>query len=389
MNMQDLYESRGASHSKSDVHRAIHSLDKGIEPSAFCKIMQDPVYQDYGIILHADGAGTKSALAYAYWRETADLEVWKGIAHDALIMNIDDMFCAGATNHFVVSSTIGRNKFRIPQEVITALIEGTQETINLLGEYGIQCVFAGGETADVGDLVRTVIVDATVFARIKVSDIIANRRIQPGDVIVGLSSFGQAVYERTYNSGIGSNGLTMARHELFHSAVGQKYPETYDDCIPEGLRYRGFYALTDPSPVDGLDMGRFVLSPTRTYAPVLKEVFQHFRSDIHGVIHCTGGGQTKVLRFLQNVRVVKNNLFPVPDIFQMIQRCSAADDRQMFSVFNMGHRMELYVPDHVADDIISISRKFAVEAQVIGYCESSKRSELIIQHCGQEYIWQL
>lgn len=387
--MSDLYDCRGVSSTKADLHSAIQNLEKGIEPSSFCKIINDPENPEHGIILHSDGAGTKSSLAYAYWRETGDLNVWKGIAHDALIMNIDDMICAGVCNNFFVSSTIGRNKFLINSEILSTIIEGTKQTIDLLNSYGIECYYAGGETADVGDLVRTIIVDATVYARIHKDDIIANSRIQPGDVIVGLSSFGQAIYEQTYNSGIGSNGLTMARHEIFNRQIGIKYPETYDSNIPSELAYRGNYNLTDPSPIEGIDMGKFVLSPTRTYAPIVVEIFKNYRSLIHGAIHCTGGGQTKVMRFVKKVRIIKNNLFPIPDIFRIIQDNSRASHKEMLSIFNMGHRLELYVPNDIAFDIVKISKKFNVEARIVGYCEESERPELIIEYFGNRYLWQL
>jgi phosphoribosylformylglycinamidine cyclo-ligase len=385
--MSDNYEKRGVSFSKADVHKAISMVNKGIEPTAFCKIIQDPADMDCGIILHADGAGTKSSLAWAYWKETGDIDVWKGIAQDALIMNIDDMICAGVESGFIVSSTIGRNKNLVPGEVIKAIIEGTEEMVQFLNSYGIETVTAGGETADVGDLVRTIIVDSTVFARLRKEHIIAAKNIRAGDVIVGLASYGKAVYEKDYNSGMGSNGLTSARHDIFSCAVRDKYPETYDTHLDPSVVYNGKYALTDPSPVKGIDMGRFVLSPTRTYAPVMKQIFNDFRKDIHGLIHCTGGGQTKVMHFIENMKVIKDNLFPVPPLFELIQSSAATQWKEMYSVFNMGHRMEIYTTEEVALQIIEISNNFAVEAQIIGHCESSNRKELVVRSEYGDFYW--
>lgn len=385
--MNDRYDKRGVSYSKSDVHKAIENIDRGIEPNAFCKIIPDPSDENFGIILHADGAGTKSSLAYAYWKETGNPEVWKGIAQDALIMNIDDMFCAGADNGFVVSSTIGRNKALIPGEVITALINGTEEIIEFLNQYGVTAVSAGGETADVGDLVRTVIVDSTVFARIHKKNIIANKNIRGGDVIVGLASFGQAIYESAYNSGMGSNGLTSARHDVFNAMVRDKYPETFDNSLDPEVVYNGKYFLTDLSPVQGMDMGRFVLSPTRTYAPVLKKIFEEHREHIHGLIHCTGGGQTKVMHFVEGLRIVKNNVFPVPPLFEIIQSSAGTSWKEMYSVFNMGHRLEVYVDEKFAPAIIDISKMFGIDAQIIGYCETAETKSLNIQSDKGDFSW--
>jgi len=385
--MSDNYKKRGVSFSKTDVHKAITNVDKGIEPTAFCKIIQDSTNKDHGIILHADGAGTKSSLAWAYWKETGNLDVWKGIAQDALIMNIDDMICAGVEKGFVVSSTIGRNKYQVPGEVIKAIIEGTEEMVELLNSYGIETITAGGETADVGDLVRTIIVDSTVFARIRKDDIIAAKNVKAGDVIVGLSSFGKAVYEKNYNSGMGSNGLTSARHDIFSRDVKDKYPETFDNNLDPSVVYNGKHKLTDISPVSGIDMGLFVLSPTRTYAPVMKQVFKHHRKSIHGLIHCTGGGQTKVMHFIDKLKVVKNNLFPVPPLFELIQSSADTKWKEMYSVFNMGHRFEIYTPEANAQKIIEISNGFGVEAQIIGYCEPSDRKELVIKSEHGVFSW--
>ncbi len=385
--MSDRYDKRGVSFSKTDVHKAIADIDKGIEPSAFCKILPDASDENFGIILHADGAGTKSSLAYAYWKETGNPEVWKGIAQDALIMNVDDMFCAGADSGFVVSSTIGRNKALIPGEVIAALIHGTEDVIEFLNQYGITAVSAGGETADVGDLIRTIIVDSTVFARIHRKNIIANKNIRSGDVIVGLASFGQSAYESTYNSGMGSNGLTSARHDIFNRTVCDKYPETYDNSLDPEVVYNGKYFLTDPSPVKGMDMGRFVLSPTRTYAPVLKMMFDEVRKHIHGLIHCTGGGQTKVMHFVEGLNIVKNNLFPVPPLFEIIQSSAGTPWKEMYSVFNMGHRLEVYLEEKYAQTVIDISKSFGVDARIIGYCETADKKSLNIQSEKGNFSW--
>jgi len=385
--MDNKYEKRGVSYSKTDVHKAIENVDKGIEPSSFCKIINDPAHSDYGIILHADGAGTKSSLAWAYWKETGNINVWKGIAQDALIMNIDDMLCAGVHEEFVVSSTIGRNKSLVPGEVIRAIVEGTEETIEFLNSHGLSACSAGGETADVGDLVRTIIVDSTVFARILKKDIIANKNIQHGDLIIGLASFGQASYENTYNSGIGSNGLTSARHDIFNRKVREKYPETYDNNLDDSVVYNGKYDLTDASPQPEMDMAQFVLSPTRTYAPVMKKIFNTCRKDIHGLIHCTGGGQTKVLHFVQNLHIVKNNMFPVPPLFELIRESAGTDWKEMYSVFNMGHRLEIYVPEHAAKTITDISQSFGIEARIIGHCEQSDEKSLNIKSEKGMFNW--
>jgi phosphoribosylformylglycinamidine cyclo-ligase len=385
--MNDNYEKRGVSYSKTEVHKAIASIDKGIEPTAFCKIVSDPSDDQFGIILHADGAGTKSSLAWAYWKETGDLSVWKGIAQDALIMNIDDMICTGAEGGFVISSTIGRNKSLVPGEVISSIINGTEEVIAMLNNNSISACSAGGETADIGDLVRTVIVDSTVFARIEKKDIIACKNISPGDVIVGLASFGQAVYEDSYNSGIGSNGLTSARHDLFNTLMKEKYPQTFDSSIDPGVTYIGKYFLTDPSPVEGMDMGRFVLSPTRTYSPVLKRVFSEYRGQIHGIIHCTGGGQAKVMNFVSGLKIIKDNLFPVPSLFEMIQASAGTEWKEMYSVFNMGHRMEIYLPAQYAQGVIDISRSFGIEARIIGRCEPAESKSLVIETDRGRFVW--
>ncbi len=385
--MSDNYEKRGVSFSKSDVHKAISNIDKGLESTAFCKIIPDLQDSNYGIILHADGAGTKSSLAWAYWKETGNMEVWKGIAQDALVMNIDDMICAGVESGFIISSTIGRNKRLVPGEVVSAIIQGTQELAEFLNSLGIDARTAGGETADVGDLVRTIIVDSTVFARIHKNKIIAARNIRPGDVIVGLASFGKSKYETYYNSGIGSNGLTSARHDVFCPSVRDKYPETFDPGIPGEVVYKGHYKLTDSSPVKDMDMGRFVLSPTRTYAPVMKEVFRQLRPQIHGLIHCTGGGQTKVLHFIENLHIVKDNLFPVPPLFDLIQRSAATDLKEMYSVFNMGHRLEIYLPEEFAEQVISISKSFDVDARIVGHCEAASNKSLTIRKGEQVFSW--
>ena len=383
------YNLRGVSASKEDVHNAIKNIDKGIFPKAFCKIIPDILGGDpeYCNIMHADGAGTKSSLAYIYWKETGDLSVWKGIAQDALIMNIDDLLCVGATDNILVSSTIGRNKLLIPGEVISAIINGTDELLSELRELGVNAYATGGETADVGDLVRTIIVDSTVTCRMKRSDVISNHRIQDGDVIVGMASFGQATYEKEYNGGMGSNGLTSARHDVFSKYLAEKYPESYDAAVPEELIYSGGLRLTDEIKGLGLDAGKLVLSPTRTYAPVIKKLLDYMRPEIHGMVHCSGGAQTKVMHFVEGVKVTKNNLFPVPPLFKMIQEQSGTDWQEMYKVFNMGHRMELYVDESVANDIISISKSFNVDAQVIGYVEAADHAQVTIKHNGAEYVY--
>lgn len=374
------YENRGVSYTKDDVHSAIQNLDKGLYPNAFCKVIPDILGGDNNFcnIMHADGAGTKSALAYMYWKQTGDLSVWKGIAQDAIVMNTDDLLCVGATDNILLSSTIGRNKNLIPGEVIRALIEGTEAFLEKMREWGIQIYLTGGETADVGDLVRTVIVDSTVTARIPRTEVIENH-IQPGDIIVGLASFGQASYEEEYNGGMGSNGLTSARHDVFEHSLAKIFPESFDPHIPEKLVYTGNLKLTGPSPVQGIDVGKLVLSPTRTYAPIIKEIFKTLKSQIHGMVHCSGGAQTKVLHFIENLHVVKDNLFPVPPLFDMIHHQSGTPWHEMYQVFNMGHRMELYVPEENAEQIIEISKHFNVEAQIVGHVEPSETKRVTIQ----------
>ena len=374
------YNLRGVSASKEDVHNAIKNIDKGIFPKAFCKIIPDILGGDpeYCNIMHADGAGTKSSLAYIYWKETGDLSVWKGIAQDALIMNIDDLLCVGATDNILVSSTIGRNKLLIPGEVISAIINGTDELLSELRELGVNAYATGGETADVGDLVRT-IVDSTVTCRMKRSDVISNHRIQDGDVIVGMASFGQATYEKEYNGGMGSNGLTSARHDVFSKYLAEKYPESYDAAVPEELIYSGGLRLTDEIKGLGLDAGKLVLSPTRTYAPVIKKLLDYMRPEIHGMVHCSGGAQTKVIHFVEGVKVTKNNLFPVPPLFKMIQEQSGTDWQEMYKVFNMGHRMEVYVTPDRAQEVIDITRSFGIDAQIIGFVEKADRNSLVIE----------
>ena len=361
------------------MHRAISNLDKGLFPNAFCKVVPDLLAGDpeYCNIMHADGAGTKSSLAYIYWKETGDLSVWKGIAQDAIVMNLDDLICAGVTDNILISSTIGRNKKLIPGEVIKTIIEGTEEFLEKMRGLGIGIHSTGGETADVGDLVRTIIVDSTVTARLKRSEIIENK-IREGDVVVGLASFGKAKYENEYNGGMGSNGLTSARHDVFHKSYSKKYPESFDNDIPDELAYSGSKLLTDPSEVEGINIGKLVLSPTRTYAPVIKQVLENYRSEVHGMIHCSGGGQTKVLNFIENIEVIKDNLFPLPPLFKLIHDESGTDWKEMYRVFNMGHRMELYVPEKIAEGIIRISESFNIDAKVIGYCISSKAKRLLL-----------
>jgi phosphoribosylformylglycinamidine cyclo-ligase len=375
------YNLRGVSASKEDVHLAIKNIDKGLFPQAFCKIIPDYLTNDeqYCIIMHADGAGTKSSLAYMYWKETGDISVWKGIAQDALIMNIDDLLCVGATDNILLSSTIGRNKNLIPAEVISAIINGTEELISELKKHGVTIHSTGGETADVGDLVRTIIVDSTVTARMKRGDVIDNANIQAGDVIVGLASFGQATYETEYNGGMGSNGLTSARHDVFANYLAAKYPESFDASVPNELVYSGQTQLTDSVENSPINAGKLVLSPTRTYAPVIKKILSKYNSNqIHGMVHCSGGAQTKVLHFVNNVHVIKDNLFPVPPLFQLIQENSKTDWKEMYQVFNCGHRMELYVPAEVAQDIIEISKSFHIDAQIVGRVEASDRKKLTI-----------
>ena len=375
------YNLRGVSASKEDVHNAIKNIDKGIFPKAFCKIIPDILGGDpeYCNIMHADGAGTKSSLAYMYWKETGDLGVWRGIAQDALIMNIDDLLCVGATDNILVSSTIGRNKLLVPGEVISAIINGTEELLAELRDLGVNAYSTGGETADVGDLVRTIIVDSTVTCRMKRKDVISNGNIRPGDVIVGLSSYGQASYEKSYNGGMGSNGLTSARHDVFGKYLATKYPESYDNAVPDELVYSGTLKLTDKIAELGIDAGKLVLSPTLTYAPVIKKLLDEMRSQIHGMVHCSGGAQTKIMHFVEKMRVVKNNLFPVPPLFNIIQEQSGTDWHEMYKVFNMGHRMEIYVDSSNAQKVIEISHSFGIDAQIVGYTEASDRNELIIE----------
>ena len=376
------YAQRGVSASKEDVHNAIKNVDKGLFPQAFCKIVPDFLTgdTDFCLVMHADGAGTKSSLAYMYWKETGDLSVWKGIAQDALIMNIDDLLCVGATNDIMLSSTIGRNKNKIPGEVISAIINGSEELLKDLKKFGVTIHSTGGETADVGDLVRTIIVDSTVTARMKRSDVIDNANIKSGDVIVGLASFGQASYETEYNGGMGSNGLTSARHDVFDKYLAHKYPESFDQAVPKELVYSGSKQLTDTVVNSELDAGKLVLSPTRTYAPIIKTILSKYTNkEIHGMVHCSGGAQTKILHFVKDLHIIKDNLFEVPPLFKLIQEESKTDWKEMYQVFNMGHRMELYVPQEIADDIISISKSFNVDAKIVGKVETSVSKKLTIQ----------
>ena len=375
------YNLRGVSAAKEDVHNAIKNIDKGLFPKAFCKIVPDYLTddEDYCLIMHADGAGTKSSLAYMYWKETGDLSVWKGIAQDALIMNIDDLLCVGATDNILLSSTIGRNKNLIPAEVLSAIINGTEELISDLKEFGVTIHSTGGETADVGDLVRTIIVDSTVTARMKRSDVIDNANIKPGDVILGMASFGQANYENQYNGGMGSNGLTSARHDVFSKYLADKFPESYNSAVPSELVYSGNIKLTDAVENSPIDAGKLVLSPTRTYAPIIKAILDKYTpKEIHGMVHCSGGAQTKVLHFVDNVHVIKDNLFPIPPLFKLIQEQSKTDWKEMYQVFNCGHRMEVYVPQEIANDIIAISKSFGVDAQIVGRVEASDSKRLTI-----------
>ncbi|MDC3050943.1 AIR synthase-related protein [bacterium] len=379
---KDRYDSRGVSADKKDVHDSIKKIDRGLFPNAFCKIVPDYISnnKDYCLVMHSDGAGTKSSLAYAYWRETGNLDVWKGIAQDALVMNIDDLLCVGATDNIMYSSTIGRNKKLISGDVISSIINGTEELINEFKEYGVNIYSTGGETADVGDLVKTIIVDSTVIARLKKTEVIDNANICDGNVIVGLASFGKSIYEKKYNSGIGSNGLTSARHDVFHSFIGEKYPETYDNNISKNLIYSGSKKLLDKIEGLPLDIGSLVLSPTRTYSPVVKKIFSEIgRSKINGMIHCTGGGQTKILHFIDKLRVIKDNLFPTPPIFKLIQNESKTKWKEMYKVFNMGHRLEIYTNEHNASKIIDIALSFNIEAQIIGRVEKARQKSLLIQ----------
>jgi phosphoribosylformylglycinamidine cyclo-ligase len=374
------YEQRGVSSSKEDVHAAIKNIDKGLYPKAFCKIIPD--YYGSGDewcnIMHADGAGTKSSLAYMYWKETGDISVWRGIAQDAVVMNLDDLLCVGATNNILLSSTIGRNKTLIPGEVISEIIKGTEEFLSNMRSSGIGIWSTGGETADVGDLVRTIIVDSTVSCRMRRDEVIDNGRIMAGDVIVGLSSSGQASYEKTYNGGMGSNGLTSARHDILHSYYSSRFPESYDTSLSEQVVYTGSKKLTMPSEVEGIDIGKLILSPTRTYAPVANRIFEHHRKNIHGMVHCSGGGQTKILHFIDNLHVIKNNMLAVPPLFRLIQSESGTSWKEMYTVFNMGHRLEYYVPENLAPSIIEIASSYNIDAQVIGHIEPSPIKKLTI-----------
>ncbi len=389
MDKSERYMQRGVSADKEDVHNAIKNIDKGLFPKAFCKIIPDHLTgdEDYCVIMHADGAGTKSSLAYAYWKETGDVSVWKGIAQDALIMNIDDLLCVGAVDNILLSSTIGRNKNLIPGEVLAALINGTEELLEDLKSQGIGIHSTGGETADVGDLVRTIIVDSTVTCRMKRSEVVDNANITVGDVIVGLESFGQASYETEYNGGMGSNGLTSARHDVFNKSVAEKYPQTFDPSVPSDLVYSGGYSLTDSVEGAPLNAGKMVLSPTRTYAPIIKKILDNHLGDIHGMVHCSGGAQTKILHFVDNLQIVKDNMFDVPPLFKMIHEQSGTDWREMYKVFNMGHRMEIYVPQEIANDIIAISKSFNVDAKIVGRVESEGKKQLTIKSEFGEFIY--
>lgn len=383
------YNLRGVSASKEDVHQAIKNIDKGLFPNAFCKVIEDKLTndKDYCMIMHADGAGTKSSLAYMYWKETGDISVWKGIAIDAIVMNLDDLLCVGVTDNILLSSTIGRNKNLIPGEVISAIINGTEEFLQEMRELGIGIYSTGGETADVGDLVRTIIVDSTVSARAKRSEIISNHNIKSGNVIVGLSSFGQASYEKSYNGGMGSNGLTSARHDVFSKELAKKYPESYDNSLPESVVYCGGLSLTDKTAVEGIDAGKMVLSPTRTYAPIIKKILDTYRSKIDGLVHCSGGAQTKVLHFVDNVHVIKDNLFPIPPLFKMIQAQSHTDWQEMYKVFNMGHRMEVYTDEETAKAVIEISKTFNVDARIIGRVEAFEGKKVTVKSEFGEFTY--
>jgi phosphoribosylformylglycinamidine cyclo-ligase len=386
----DRYMQRGVSASKEDVHRAIANLDKGVFPGAFCKISPDILGGDpaYCNIMHADGAGTKSSLAYLYWKETGDISVWRGIAQDAVVMNTDDLICVGATDQMLLSSTIGRNKNLIPGEVIAEIINGTEEVLQMLRDHGVGIYSTGGETADVGDLVRTIIVDSTVIGRMKRSDVVSNANIQAGDVIVGLASDGQSTYENKYNGGMGSNGLTSARHDVLAKYLATKYPESFDPSVPESLVYSGSKQLTDVVEGTDLDVGQLILSPTRTYAPVIMAILKSMRSQIHGMVHCSGGAQTKILHFVNNVHVVKDHLFPMPPLFDLIQKESGTDFKEMYQVFNMGHRMELYVSPERAEEIIQISESFGIPAQIVGHVEAFSGKKLTIRSSFGEFIYE-
>ena len=385
----DRYTQRGVSASKEDVHQAIKSLDKGLFPQAFCKIVPDLLANDpeYCTVMHADGAGTKSSLAYLYWKETGDLSVWKGIAQDAIIMNVDDLLCVGATGPILLSSTIGRNKSFIPGEVISTIIRGTEDVLTMLRSYGMNIISTGGETADVGDLVRTIIVDSTVTARMKRSEVVDNKNIRHSDVIVGLASSGKTKYEDSYNGGMGSNGLTSARHDVFCKDYATKYPESFDQNVPEDLVYSGKYKLTDTVPGVDVNIGKLVLSPTRTYTPVIIELLRELRSEIHGLVHCSGGAQTKVLHFIDNLHIIKDNMFEVPPLFKLIQEHSGADWKEMYKVFNMGHRMEVYLSEQFALQAIQIANQFGVEAQVVGRVEAKPGKQVTLQTPFGEFVY--
>ena len=386
----DRYMQRGVSASKEDVHKAIANLDKGLFPQAFCKISPDILGGDaeYCNIMHADGAGTQSSLAYLYWKETGDISVWRGIAQDAVVMNTDDLICVGATDQMLLSSTIGRNKNLIPGEVIAEIINGTEEVLQMLRDNGLGIYSTGGETADVGDLVRTIIVDSTVIGRMKRADVVSNEHIQAGDVIVGLASDGQATYEKMYNGGMGSNGLTSARHDVLGHYLAAKYPESFDPSVPADLVYSGSKKLTDPVAGTPLNVGQLVLSPTRTYAPVIKAILNALRGQIHGMVHCSGGAQTKVMHFVKDVHVIKDNLFPIPPLFDMIQKESGTSFKEMYQVFNMGHRMEIYLNPNHAEDVIQIAQSFGIPAQIVGYVEGHAGKKLTIRNQGEEYIYE-
>jgi phosphoribosylformylglycinamidine cyclo-ligase len=387
--VSDRYNQRGVSASKEDVHEAIKKLDKGLYPKAFCKIVPDLLANDpaYCTIMHADGAGTKSSLAYIYWKETGDLSVWKGIAQDAIIMNVDDLLCVGATGPILLSSTIGRNKNKIPGEVISAIINGTEEVLEMLRKYGMNIISTGGETADLGDLVRTIIVDSTVTARMKRSEVIDNSNIQAGDVIVGLASSGKANYEDEYNGGMGSNGLTSARHDVFAQEYATKYPESFDPAVPNDLVYSGKYKVTDVLPGSPLNIGKLVLSPTRTYAPIIIQMLKELRSHIHGIVHCSGGAQTKVMHFIDQLHVIKDNLFEIPPLFKLIHEVSGTDLKEMYKVFNMGHRMEIYLSEENAQRVIDISKSFGVESQIVGRVEASTKKQVTIKTAMGEFVY--
>lgn len=388
---EEKYNLRGVSASKEDVHNAIKNINKGLYPKAFCKIVADTLTgsDEHCIVMHADGAGTKSSLAYMYWKETGDMSVWKGIAIDSIVMNIDDLICVGATDNILLSSTIGRNKNLIPGEVISKIINGTEEFLEQMRSLGIGIRSTGGETADVGDLVRTIIVDSTVTARMNRKDVISNDRIKAGDVVVGLASFGQATYETEYNGGMGSNGLTSARHDVFNSNLANKYPESYDNALPKEVVYCGGLDLTSATSVEGVTAGKMVLSPTRTYAPVIAEVLKHHRNNIDGLVHCSGGAQTKVLHFLnEGLKVVKDNLFPIPPLFEMIQQQSKTEWQEMYKVFNMGHRMEVYTDEKTAKDVIAISKSFNIDAQIIGRVEQNDKKQVLVKSPYGEFLYE-